>query len=689
MGKEIFRLLIKGEDLMKNSKVLSLLLTIVILTTACITFFTNITYAKASRITMELDKTSADVGEIIEVSVKVENITGLAAYQVNIKYDPKVLQAIDPVTGKVYNSKSFPGYGTVLVNGDYRPLPVSLNDIDTGVINFSSAYTDVDSYKERGVPEETGVLGKIGFKVLQVEETSIKFEGSDRMPDTIEGTYLSDWDYKTLTDYKVDQPALINEKVEVTPTKKPTQTPTTKPTAPTQKPTQTPTIKPTVTPKNTVKPTPSPTKKPVNGYIEIDLNETEVQMGDIITATIRIRNIDNLSAYQLNIRYDTKMLRAVDPKTGKAYNNDTFPSGGTILVNDDYLPLTVVSSNITKGIINFSKSYLYLDEYKASEKSEETGIICKIGFEALKTGKTSIKFADTAEMPESILGTFLFDWDSKKITGYSVYQPDEIRIVAILPTATPKNTVTPTQKPTNTPKRTQTPRPTRTPTVTEPEIIIPGIDGNTHYSYLNGYPDGSFKPEKKITRAEAAVIFANLLGADENTIITGSIPDYTDLDNDHWAAWAIRYVSSKNLFSGYPDGSFKPNRNITRAEFSTVVFKLLKAAKDLKEEEIKDSKFKDTEAHWASQYIEQLAALGYINGYPDGTFMPDFNIKRAESVALINRALQRGPLKGATKTFPDVPETHWAFEDIAEGSIDHTFIKNSRGEETLKEILSE
>ncbi|NLF43273.1 MAG: cell surface protein, partial [Bacteroidales bacterium] len=557
---------------MKNRKVLSLLLAIVILTTTCITFFTNITYAKTSRITLELDKTNADVGDIIEVAVKVENTTGLAAYQVNIKYDPKVLQAIDPVTGKAYNNRTIPDYGTVLVNDDYVPFPVAMNDIDMGIINFSGAYTDIDSYKASGVPEETGILGKIGFKVLKAEETSIKFEGTERMPGAIEGTYLSDWDYKTLTDYKVEQPALINKKVEATPT--------TKPTSPTQKPTQTPTIKPTATPTPTitVKPTPSPTKKPVNSYIEIDLNENEVQIGDIITATIRIKNISNLSAYQLNVKYDPKMFRAVDPKTGKEYNNDTFPSGGTILVNDDYVPLTVVSNNIAKGIINFSKSYLYLDEYKSSGKPEESGIICKIGFEALKIGKTSIKFAYTAEMLDSIQGTFLFDWDSKKITGYSVYQPDEIKIVAKLPTATPKITVSPTRKPTNTPKRTltPTPRPTRTPTVTEPEITIPGFDGNIHYSYLNGYPDGSFKPEKKITRAEAAVIFANLLGADENTKISGSIPDYTDLDNDHWAAWAIRYVSSKNLFSGYPDGSFKPNRNITRAEFSTVVFKLLK-----------------------------------------------------------------------------------------------------------------
>jgi len=114
------------------------------------------------------------------------------------------------------------------------------------------------------------------------------------------------------------------------------------------------------------------------------------------------------------------------------------------------------------------------------------------------------------------------------------------------------------------------------------------------------------------------------------------------------------FVSYKKLFTGYPDGSFKPNQNITRAEFS------------LKEEKIEKSKFGDTKGHWAQQFIEQLSDLGYINGYPDGTFKPNNNIKRSESVALINRAMGRGPLHGAPQVFEDVPQTHWAFKDIEE-----------------------
>lgn len=686
---------------MKKSRVLSQLLAVILMITTCLTIFTNTTYAKTTRIYMDIDKTNAKVGDVIVVAVKVENANSLAGYQVNIKYDPKVLQAVDPVSRTPYGNRTFPDNGTLIVNEDYLPTQLAANDIGDGIINFSSVYTYTDKYREKGIPETSGILGKIGFKVLKEEETSIRFEKTVRMANAADGVILYDWYLEIVSGYEVEQPSIINKKVEVSPSITPTPikspTPTQSP-IPTLRPTQIPTTNPTSKPTTaTAQPTPSPTQKPIDGYVEMDLDKTDVQIGDIITATIKVRNMRNLSAYQINIKYDPKMLKAVDPITGVEYNNITFPSGGTIIVNSKYQPIQVADNDIAKGIINISNTYLFVNQYKESGRPEETGIICKIGFKALKAGKTTIKFSETKGMPDSVSGTFMFDWDSKKLMGYNVYQPDEIRIVEKLqsPTPTPASGTVPnttplaTSRPTVTPTKRPTPRPTQTPTVTEPVIVIPGGDGIIHNPYLRGYPDGSFKPEKKITRAEAAVIFANLLGADENTEVTGNIPTYTDLDDDHWAAWAIKYVSSKQLFSGYPDGSFKPNRNITRAEFSTVVFKLLKAAKGLNEEEITSGKFKDTEGHWARQYIEQLADLGYINGYPDGTFMPDYNIKRAESVALINRALQRGPLKGATQIFPDVPATYWAFEDIAEGAMKHTFIINNSGEEMLKEILSE
>ncbi|AUG56476.1 S-layer homology domain-containing protein [Acetivibrio saccincola] len=217
----------------------------------------------------------------------------------------------------------------------------------------------------------------------------------------------------------------------------------------------------------------------------------------------------------------------------------------------------------------------------------------------------------------------------------------------------------------------------------EPDSLIPGSrKEGIHKAYLKGYPDGNFKPENSITRAEAAVIFANLLEVDQNAQPKSSI-SYTDLPNDHWAAWAVRYVSELGLFSGYPDGTFKPNNRITRAEFSTVVLKYL----EMEEPQQVKNKFDDCIGHWAQKYIEKLSDSGYINGYPDGTFKPQNSIKRAESVALINRALNRGPLYGVKENFPDVPSTYWAYGDIAKGAITHRYYIDEEGREVFLEKI--
>ena len=205
-------------------------------------------------------------------------------------------------------------------------------------------------------------------------------------------------------------------------------------------------------------------------------------------------------------------------------------------------------------------------------------------------------------------------------------------------------------------------------------------------AYLSGYPDGLFRPNQNITRAEAAAIFTRILGVDsDSNLLIGD--KYTDVDDEHWAAWAIKFVSDKGLFVGYPDGSFKPNQSITRAEFSTAVFKFLQLVKGINEIHFDEFTFEDSQGHWAENYIEQLTQLGFISGYPDGTFKPENKILRSETVALMNRALERGPLYEVPQVFEDVTDEHWAFYDIAEGSIDHSYMIDEDRREVLIEIL--
>ena len=227
-----------------------------------------------------------------------------------------------------------------------------------------------------------------------------------------------------------------------------------------------------------------------------------------------------------------------------------------------------------------------------------------------------------------------------------------------------KKTSTPT--PTLTPTTSVTPTPV--PTVVEPTPEVPGLNVQSHTAYLKGYPDGSFLPENNITRAEAATILAKLSGADI-TYVNDKI-SFPDVNETHWALWAIKYSTDKGYFVGYTDGTFKPDQRITRAEFATIVYKFL----GIDDKNINNYKFEDVKGHWAQVYIEKLSELKYISGYPDGTFQPQSSIKRCESVALLNRALKRGPLYGSAQIFPDVPETHWAFKDIAEGAFDHSYI---------------
>ncbi len=213
--------------------------------------------------------------------------------------------------------------------------------------------------------------------------------------------------------------------------------------------------------------------------------------------------------------------------------------------------------------------------------------------------------------------------------------------------------------------------------IIENEDKIPGIASGERKSYLKGYPGGSFEPEKEITRAEAAAIFAKLV-SDQITGESNAIR-YSDVGKNYWAVSEIAMVSQKGLFRGYKDGTFKPEQKITRAEFAAVVCNFL----NIQVNEDKIIRFLDIGGHWAENDIKALTQKKVITGYSDGTFRPQANIKRSESVVLINRALIRGPLYGVGQIFTDVPESYWAHKDIASGAMDYRYIIDENGKEVL------
>jgi uncharacterized repeat protein (TIGR02543 family) len=189
-----------------------------------------------------------------------------------------------------------------------------------------------------------------------------------------------------------------------------------------------------------------------------------------------------------------------------------------------------------------------------------------------------------------------------------------------------------------------------------------------HIPYIFGYPDGTVRPERSITRAEIAMIFFRLLADDEKTV--PRLSNFRDVQSGAWYAQAVAYLENLGILRGYSDGTFKPNRPISRAEFAVI------AARFERLDDTAENAFSDiSSAHWAFRYINSAAVRGWVQGFPDGTFRPDERISRAQVVTVTNRMLQRilraEDIPSDIVTFTDLLKSHWAYADIIEASTDH------------------
>ena len=176
-----------------------------------------------------------------------------------------------------------------------------------------------------------------------------------------------------------------------------------------------------------------------------------------------------------------------------------------------------------------------------------------------------------------------------------------------------------------------------TPTVVIPDDDALGLNTTDHFAYIIGYGNGEVRPQNNITRAEVATIFFRLLTddvRDENLTKTNR---YSDVAATSWYNTAVSTLSSMGIITGYPDGTFRPNAAITRAEFAAI------AARFDNDGDKTAAKFSDIATHWARDEISIAYNNGWITGYPDGTFGPQRDITRAETMTLVNRVLNRQP----------------------------------------------
>ena len=161
-----------------------------------------------------------------------------------------------------------------------------------------------------------------------------------------------------------------------------------------------------------------------------------------------------------------------------------------------------------------------------------------------------------------------------------------------------------------------------------------------HVAYIIGYPEGDVRPQRNITRAEVTTVFFRLLTDELRTANWSQANTYPDVLAEHWFNNAISVMSKMGIVLGYPDGTFKPNGAITRGELATIAARF---ARQMKAQPINTRTFSDIAGHWAEEDILYAAAIGWVNGYPDGTYLPNQPITRAEFMTLVNRMLERVP----------------------------------------------
>ena len=184
--------------------------------------------------------------------------------------------------------------------------------------------------------------------------------------------------------------------------------------------------------------------------------------------------------------------------------------------------------------------------------------------------------------------------------------------------------------------RKHTPTPS-TPTVEIPDDDALGLNTTDHFAYIVGYGNGEVRPQNNITRAEVATIFFRLLTDDVRDKNLTKTNRYSDVAATSWYNTAVSTLSSMGIITGYPDGTFRPNAAITRAEFAAI------AARFDNDGDKTAAKFSDIATHWAKDEISIAYNNGWITGYPDGTFGPQRDITRAETMTLVNRVLNRQP----------------------------------------------
>lgn len=206
------------------------------------------------------------------------------------------------------------------------------------------------------------------------------------------------------------------------------------------------------------------------------------------------------------------------------------------------------------------------------------------------------------------------------------------------------------------------------------------LNRTDHFAFLVGYTDGTFGPERDMTRAEVTTMFARLL-TEQIEADKAYSNTFSDVPKGCWAANYIGYMQQFGVITGYSDGSFRPDAPVTRAEFAAIASRFEKLTEGSKS-------FTDVpDTYWAARYINFAATRGWVTGYSDGTFKPEDPITRAEVAAVTCRLLERSADQSyirshlkELRTFSDMTESHWAYWYAMEAANGHDYTKSGSSE---------
>lgn len=198
------------------------------------------------------------------------------------------------------------------------------------------------------------------------------------------------------------------------------------------------------------------------------------------------------------------------------------------------------------------------------------------------------------------------------------------------------------------------------------------LNKEIHFNYVIGYTDGTIRPNNDISRAEVATIFFRLLTDEARTQYDKTTSSFSDIKDGAWCCRAVSTLTNMGIIKGYTDGTFQPNKSITRAELATIIARFAKL-------DVNTKTFSDITGHWAQKSIELAAGNGWINGYTDGTFRPNKSIIRAETFAMINRVLDRQtesvsdllPTSEMNMWSDNMNENAWYYKDVQEATNYH------------------